>query len=78
MRLPNKPNDTKTHYLTNYYAKEKFGLPLVPFNNADDNAFVKFYNMEPLPIKGTHFHSFNWFLKLCRASACAYCIYVFE
>lgn len=54
MRLPNKPDDpNKTHYLTDYYAKTKFNLPLVPFNNSDDNAFVKFYNMEPLPIKGT-------------------------
>ena len=58
MRLPNKPNDpNKTHYLTDYYAKTKFGLPLVPFNNSDDNALVKFYNMEPIPIKGIHFHS---------------------
>ena len=63
-RLPNKPNDpNKTHYLTDYYAKEEFGLPLVPFNNSDNNAFVKFYSMEPLPIKGIYIFTLDWFLK---------------
>ena len=54
MRLPNPPESKKekTHYLTDYYAKTKFELHLVPFNNYDDNAFLKFYNMTPMSIKG--------------------------
>ena len=53
MRLPNEPNaPRKTHFLTDYYAANKFHLPLKPFNNKDENAFLKFYNMEPMTIKG--------------------------
>lgn len=53
MRLPNPPKQKeKTHYLTDYYAKTKFDLNLVPFNNFDDNAFLKYYNMVPTQIKG--------------------------
>lgn len=54
MRLPNKPKDPKTHFLTDYYAKTKFDLPLVPFNNSDDNAFLKFYNMTPMSFTGMY------------------------
>ena len=54
MRLPCAPTDpNKTHFLTDFYASTRFKLPLVPFVNSDDNAFLKFYNMERVQIKGT-------------------------
>lgn len=50
MRLPNEPDDeNKTHFLTDFYIS-KFQLPVVPFNNSDDNAYLKFYNMDPMTI----------------------------
>ena len=52
MRLPNEPCATKTHFLTDYYAKTKFDLDLVEFKNSDNNAFVKFYNMDPITHEG--------------------------
>jgi hypothetical protein len=52
MRLPNTPDyQPKTHYLTDFYV-DYFKLKTIPFNNADDNAFLKFYNMEPITIDG--------------------------
>lgn len=55
MRLPGLPNNPKAkhHYLTDYYINH-FGLrkDLAKFNNADDNAFLKFYNMEPVTYTG--------------------------
>ena len=52
MRLPSPPTDpNKIHFLTDFYAT-LFKLPLVPFVNGDDNAFLKFYNMEKVRIKG--------------------------
>ena len=52
MRLPGKPDDkNKIHFLTDFYAK-KFDLPLVPFHNSDDNAFLKFYNEEKVTYTG--------------------------
>ena len=53
MRLPGALSDVyKPHFLSDFYAK-RFKLPLVPFNNADENCFLKFYNMKPVQIKGT-------------------------
>ena len=55
MRLPGWPHDTKKkhHYLTDYYI-DHLGLKrdLAKFNNQDDNAFLKFYNMEPVTYTG--------------------------
>ena len=54
MRLPDKPDSPeKMHFLTDFYAKEEFGLKLLPFNNADDNAWLKFYDEDKIKIKGT-------------------------
>ena len=54
MRLPNKWDDkVKTHYLTDFYAKE-FDLTLGPFNNSDDNAWLKFYDQKKIKISGKH------------------------
>ena len=53
MRLPKEPNDPdKTHYLTDYYAAQEFKLDLVPFNNYDQNAFLKFYDKRNIKISG--------------------------
>ena len=52
MRLPNLYTDKdKTHYLTDFYAKE-FNLKLGPFNNYDGNALLKFYDKENIKISG--------------------------
>lgn len=52
MRLPNKPCDeNKIHFLPDFYIN-RFKLPVVPFNNYDENAFLKFYDMKPMTIKG--------------------------
>jgi len=52
MRLPNKPDDKqKKHYLTDLYIR-KFRLKTLPFKNADENTFVKFYSMKPMTLKG--------------------------
>ena len=52
MRLPSRAKDpNKIHYLTAFY-NTKFGLPLVPFNNQDNDAFLKFYNRDPMTING--------------------------
>lgn len=52
MRLPGAPDDqNKPHFLSDFYAT-LFKLPLMPFKNADENCFLKFYNMEPVQIKG--------------------------
>ena len=51
MRLPSKPDDPdKIHDLTDFYI-QKFGLPLAPFKNADNNALLKFYNHPLITIK---------------------------
>lgn len=53
MRLPNLPCDkNKTHYLTDYYASEEFKLKLGPFNNYDDNTWLKFYDQEKIRTSG--------------------------
>ena len=53
MRLPGKPDSSvKIHYLTDFYAETEFGLKLLPFNNADDNAWLKFYDEDRIKIKG--------------------------
>ena len=53
MRIPKTPKDpNKTHYLTDWYAKDVFKLDLVPFSNTDEDAYYKFYDMEPMKIKG--------------------------
>ena len=57
MRLPDPPGKAdKKHFLTDYYLKTEFGLDTIPFNNADKNAFLKFYNMEPIRIEGIALH----------------------
>ena len=46
MRLPDEPADAvKTHYLTDHYVTDTFGLTKLPFKNYDENAYVKFYDM---------------------------------
>ena len=53
MRIPDKPDSSvKMHYLTDFYAETEFGLKLLPFNNADDNAWLKFYDEDKIKIKG--------------------------
>ena len=72
MRLPDPPEKAeKTHFLTDYYLKTEFGLDTLPFKNIDKNAFLKFYNMEPIRIEGIalpsiiyYLHGICWFLKL--------------
>ena len=45
MRLPNEPGDApKTHYLTDHYVTDTFGLTKLPFKNYDENAYVKYYD----------------------------------
>jgi hypothetical protein len=52
MRLPDMVGKIKkTHFLTDFYIS-KFHLPIVPFNNYDANAFLKFYNAPPQTISG--------------------------
>lgn len=54
MRLPNKKDDaTKIHFLTDFYIS-KFKLPLADFKNADDDAFLKFYNMNAMTYRGMY------------------------
>ena len=52
MRIPKTPKDpNKTHYLTDWYADNVFNLKLVPFSNTDDDAYYKFYDMDPMKIR---------------------------
>ncbi len=52
MRLPGKSDaKEKIHFLTDFYAK-KFHMPLIPFHNSDENAFLKFYNEEKVTYPG--------------------------
>ncbi len=52
MRLPNQPDDpNKPHFMTDFYAT-LFQLPLAPFVNFNENAYLKFYNREKVQIKG--------------------------
>ena len=54
MRLPGSPTaKDKIHFLTDFYVTDEFHLTTLPFNNSDENAFLKFYNMEPIRIEGT-------------------------
>ena len=54
MRLPNLYTDKdKTHYLTDFYAAKEFNLKLGPFNNYDENAWLKFYGKEKIRTSGT-------------------------
>ena len=53
MRLPNLCDDeNKAHYLTDFYAAKEFNLKLGPFNNYDENAWLKFYGKEKIKISG--------------------------
>ena len=53
MRLPDKPDSpVKMHFLTDFYAETEFGLKLLPFNNSDDNAWLKFYDEDKIKIAG--------------------------
>lgn len=53
MRIPCRANaKVKTHFLTDYYGETKFKLPMVPFINECDNAFLKFYDNPRITIKG--------------------------
>ena len=52
MRLPSEPDATeKIHFLTDFYNK-KFQMDLVPFNNSDEDGFLKFYNEERITHSG--------------------------
>lgn len=64
MRLPNKFKDEdKTHYLTDFYANQ-FKLKLGPFNNYDENAWLKFYDKEKIKVSGMYLIVFNLLLLL--------------
>lgn len=64
MRLPNKFKDEdKTHYLTDFYANQ-FELKLGPFNNYDENAWLKFYDKEKIKVSGMYLIVFNLLLLL--------------
>ena len=53
MRLPcSKEAKNKIHFLTDFYAAERFKLPLAPFDNYSENAYLKFYNDDRVRIKG--------------------------
>ena len=53
MRIPCQSEDKrKTHFLTDYYAMDKFKLPMVPFLNQCCDAYLKFYNKPKIRIKG--------------------------
>ena len=53
MRLPNRKDDpNKIHFLSDFYIS-KFELPLASFKNSDEDAFVKFYNMNAMTYRGT-------------------------
>ena len=53
MRIPCRADaKVKTHFLTDYYGETKFKLPMVPFINECDNAFLKFYDNPRITIKG--------------------------
>ena len=53
MRIPDKPDSSvKMHFLTDFYAETEFGLKLLPFNNSDDNAWLKFYDEDKIKISG--------------------------
>ncbi len=62
MRLPlppkKKPGEDWIHFLTDHYI-DHFGLTRVPFTNADDNAYLKFYNDEKVRISGMKFCNSN-------------------
>jgi len=52
MRLPDKvESEEKMHFLTDYYINE-FGLEILPFNNSDDRAWLKFYSKKKIRISG--------------------------
>ncbi|XP_065903274.1 L-amino acid oxidase-like isoform X2 [Dysidea avara] len=51
MRLPDQADsEEKIHYLTDYYVTTEFGLKTLPFNNADDHAWLKFYGNKKIQI----------------------------
>ena len=53
MRLPCSPDaDTKTHFLTDFYATKRFKLPLARFANYSEKAYLKFYNEKAVRIEG--------------------------
>ena len=53
MRLPCSPDAMdKTHFLTDFYASERFKLPLAPFANESKKAYLKFYNEDAVRIEG--------------------------
>ena len=53
MRLPDKVDSKeKIHFLTDYYATTEFGLKILPFNNSDDNTWLKFYAEKKIKISG--------------------------
>ena len=56
MRFPDKlDSSVKMHYLSNFYAETEFGLKLLPFSNADDNTWLKFYNNNKIKISGKNY-----------------------
>ena len=53
MRFPDKHDSSvKMHYLSNFYTETEFGLKLLPFNNADDNTWLKFYDKDKIKLSG--------------------------
>lgn len=55
MRLPCEPDaENKTHFLTDFYASERFKLTLAHFSNYSEDTYLKFYNEKAVRRKGTH------------------------
>ena len=53
MRFPDQLDSTvRMHYLSDFYAETEFGLKMLPFNNADDNTWLKFYNKDKIRLSG--------------------------
>ena len=53
MRLPCPPDaKEKTHFLTDFYASERFKLPLAHFANYSEKAYLKFYNEDAVRVEG--------------------------
>ena len=42
----------KMHFLTDRYVTTELGLKILPFNNEDDNAWLKFYGDKKIKISG--------------------------
>ncbi len=72
MRIPlppdnSRPIDKSIHYLTDFYAQTQFKLEQVPFSNASNNAYYRFYG-DLIQISGVH--------NVMLLSSCIYAAHV--